>query len=397
MNIYLKQEKFHRIAFKKYYVSKLVKDELTIRTLLCYYQELACKKYYNESLQTYVLGKNYDARFNVHLKKVGTYIIIEYSLTSVDPLYINDPDYTVEGLENLFNELIIPRFWNKKCVKSLFNKAKEIYMSDLYSRFENPSILSFENAIKHFYKGTIRDYDSYGSLEDLESITEKELFDYYQKVIKEETISIGSGNFVKENDNSFNLKPKKDFYFNFRGNCPSYLYEDFDSDQCYLEVIYDTGIYSLDKLGIAARAINFIFGGKASSNLFNIVREKYGLCYSISSMYLGASGLIVVSAIINYSDIEKVLNAIDEAFDMVKELDFNIDEIKEYFISNISQSKDNFNTLIDNYFLDNYFVKGNESYKELEKINDLKMEDIKEALNQIKRVFVYAYGGKKND
>ena len=47
-------------------------------------------------------------------------------------------------------------------------------------------------------------------------------------------------------------------------------------------------------------------------------------------MYLGASGLIVVSAIINYSDIEKVLNAIDEAFDMVKELDFNIDEIKEY-------------------------------------------------------------------
>ena len=119
MNIYLKQEKFHRITFKKYYVSKMIKEDLTLRTLLCYYQELACNKYYNESLQTYILGKNYDARFNVNLKKVGTFIIIEYSLSSVDPIYINDPNYTIEVLEELFNDLIIPRFWNKKCVKSL--------------------------------------------------------------------------------------------------------------------------------------------------------------------------------------------------------------------------------------------------------------------------------------
>ena len=397
MNIYLKQEKFHRITFKKYYVSKMIKEDLTLRTLLCYYQELACNKYYNESLQTYILGKNYDARFNVNLKKVGTFIIIEYSLSSVDPIYINDPNYTIEVLEELFNDLIIPRFWNKKCVKSLFNRAKEIYESDLYSRFENPSILSFENAIKHFYKGTIRDYDSYGSLEDLANITEKDLYNYYQKVIKEESISIGSGNFEKQNNYNFTLTSKDNFYFTDKGDHLPFMYEDFDSDQCYLEVIYDTNIYSLDRLGIAARAVNFIFGGKTASNLFNIVREKYGLCYSISSMYLGASGLIVVSSIINYSDLDKVLEAIDEAFDKIGSLDFDLNEIKEYFISNIINSKDNFNTLVDNYFLDNYFVKNNESFKELEKINNLTIEDIKEAFNQTKRSFVYAYGGKKND
>ena len=397
MNIYLKQEKFHRVTFKKYYVSKMKKEELTIRTLLCYYQELACHKYYNESLQTYILGKNYDARFNVHLKKVGTYIIIEYSLSSVDPLYINDPNYTIDVLEELFNELIIPRFWNKKCVKSLFDRAKEIYESDLYSRFENPSMLSFENAIKHFYKGTIRDYDSYGSLEELYKITEKDLYNYYQKVITEESISIASGNFIKENNYDYNLTCKDNFYFLEKGNYSPFIYEDFESDQCYLEVIYDTGVYSLDKLGIAARALNFIFGGKSASNLFNIVREKYGLCYSISSMYLGASGIIIVSSIINYSDIDKVLEAIDEAYNKIGNLDFDIDEIKEYFISNIINSKDNFNTLVDNYFLDNYFLKDNESYKELEKIDKLKIEDIKEVFKNTKRSFVYAYGGKKND
>lgn len=397
MNIYLKQEKFHKVSFRKYYISKMDKNYITIRTLLCYYQELACNKYYNESLQTYVLGKNYDARFNVFLKKVGTYMIIEYSLTSVDPSYINDPMYTIESLECLFNDLIVPRFWNKKCVKSLFNRAKEIYESDLYSRFENPSILSYENAIKHFYKGTIRDYDYYGSLDDLNKLTEEDLYKYYQKVLLEETISIASGNFEKENDYNISLKPKNDFYFKEKGEHDSFLYEDFESDQCYLEVIYDTGVYSSDKLGIAARALNFIFGGKSASNLFNIVREKYGLCYSIGSMYLGASGLIIVSGIINYSDLNRVLDAMNEAFNKIGHIDFDLDEIKEHFFSNIIKSKDNFSTLIDNYLLDNYFVKGNESYKEYDKVFDLTKEDIKQVFNQTKLSFVYAYGGKKND
>lgn len=397
MNIYIKQDKFHKITFRKYMVSKMVKEELTLRTLLCYYQELACQKYYNESLQTYVLGKNYDARFNVNLKKIGQYFIIEYSLTSVDPLYINDSEYTVEKLESLFNDLIFPRFFKGKAVKDLFNRAKEIYQSDLFSRFENPSILSFENAIKHFYHGTIRDYDSYGSLDDLNNITEKDLYDYYQKVIKEENISIGSGNFDFSSNQNYSLKPKTDFYFTEKGKYESFMYEHFESDQCYLEVIYDTGIYSLDDLSFGIRGVNYLFGGRAFSYLFDIVRERYGLCYNISSMYLGASGIIIVSAVINYSDLDKVLDAIDEALNKLKEDDINLDEIKNHFISNIKQSKDNFSTMVDNYLLDNFFINGNESYKEMEKINNIKVEDIKKAMSKMNRSFVYAYGGKKND
>ena len=397
MNIYIKQDKFHKITFKKYMVSKMNKEELTIRTLLCYYQELACQKYYNESLQTYILGTNYDARFNVNLKKIGMYFIIEYSLTSVDPLYINDKYYTIEKLEALFNELITPRFFKGKAVKELFNRAKEIYQSDLYSRFENPSILSFENAIKHFYNGTIRDYDSYGSLEDLENITEKDLYDYYQKVLKEESISIGSGNFIKEGNNDYILTPKTDFYFKMRGNCEPFKYEDFDSDQCYLEVIYDTGIYSLDKLNFGIRAVNYLFGGRAYSYLFDIVREKYGLCYNIGSMYLGASGIIIVSATINYSDLNKVLDAIDEALNKLKEDEIDLEEIKKNFISNIKQADDTFSSKVDNYLLDNFFINGYESYKDLDRVNSLSVNDVKEALSTMKRSFVYAYGGVKND
>ena len=52
-------------------------------------------------------------------------------------------------------------------------------------------------------------------------------------------------------------------------------------------------------------------------------------------MYLGASGIIIVSAVINYSDLDKVLDAIDEALNNLKEDEINLDEIKNHFLSNI--------------------------------------------------------------
>ena len=394
MNIYLKQTKFHKVCFRKYYIAKMNKEDLTIRTLLCYYQDIACNKYFNEASHARILGLNYDARFRVNLKQVGIYNVIEYSLSSVDPLFIHDPNYTIEGLENLFNELIIPRFWNKKCVKGLLKIAKEVYKSDLLSRFENPQILAFENAIKNFYKGTIRDLDTYGSLEELEKITEKDLYNYYQKVIQEQSISIGSGNFENENNYSFNLVPKEDFQFRFRGEHPLFMYEDFDSGQCYLEVVYDTNTYSNEKLGMAMRAINYLLGGKSSSYLFNLVREKYGLCYSINSMYLGASGIIVVSTIIDYKDLDKVLELIDESLNQIKLMDFDLEEIKKYFLLNELVSLDNFYSKMENYLMDNFFSINDKSTNEINKINNLKIEDIERALKLIKKSFIYAYGGK---
>lgn len=397
MNIHIKQTKFHKVCFKKYYIEKLNKEELTLRTLLCYYQDIASNKYYNESLQTNVLGMHYDARFTVNLKQIGVYNIIEYSLTSVDPIYINDPNYTIEGLEKLFNELLIPRFWNKKAVKKLFQIAKEIYKSDLLSRFENLQVLAFENTIKNFYKDTIRDLDTYGSLELLEQITTKDLYDYYQKVMTEQTISISSGNFEKVNDDSFSITPKVDFQFRFRGNHPQIMYEKFNTEQCYLHVIYDVHTYSNDKYGMAMRAINYLFGGKTSSYLFNIVREKYGLCYSINSMYLGASGIIVVSTIIDYCNLSKVIELIDQSLNEIIHLDWDLEEIKKYFRLNNDTQKDNFNSKIENYLMDNYFSLDDKSFNEINKINNLTKEDIVEAFKLIEKSFIYVFGGENHD
>ena len=102
MDVIIHQDKFHRIIFKSYRVDKIINEDQTKRNLLCYYQEFACEKYPNEALFSKVLGYFYDAKFKVNVSTFGTYSLFEYTLSAIDPSYIDDEFYTKESLEQLF-------------------------------------------------------------------------------------------------------------------------------------------------------------------------------------------------------------------------------------------------------------------------------------------------------
>ena len=214
MDIYLTQKKFHRVTFRLYRVSKLKKTEQTIRNLLCYYQELACEKFRSESIMTATLGKFYDAKYRVSLTNFGSYSVIEYSLTAIDPLYIADKDYNLDALEDLFMSLIEAKMGQGRALIKLFKRAYEIYKSDLLDYEENYQAVAFKKAISTYFKDTDRSFYSHGSLAELANITPSDLYKYYQKVKKEESIMIASGNFKeKYNSKSFTLKPKRNYHF----------------------------------------------------------------------------------------------------------------------------------------------------------------------------------------
>ena len=96
MDIYIKQNKFHQILLKKYFVTPIIKEDQTIRRFLCYYQELACKAYPTEAKMNVILGELYDAKFNVYLTTFGSYSVLVYSLCAIDPSCVDDEEYTLE-------------------------------------------------------------------------------------------------------------------------------------------------------------------------------------------------------------------------------------------------------------------------------------------------------------
>jgi Predicted Zn-dependent peptidases len=398
MDICIKQEKFHQLVFKKYRISKLNKETLTIRNLLCYYQELSCKKYNTEARLDYILGDLYDAKYHVRLTTYGSYSVIEYTLKAIDPMYIEDETYTLEKLETIFLELIEPVMQKGQADAKLFARAVEIYESDLLSRSENLQLMSYQNAMELYFKGTNRAFSPYGYLDEVKKITKKDLYSYFLEVQKEETISFLTGKV----ENSIDLKdvtltPKKEYQFKERAQSKARINEPKSTLQSYIEIIYELGIYANDPLYYAAVILNHILGGASNSLLFQTIREKLGLCYSISSLYLGATGILVVSAIVNSEDVEDTLCAIDKIVDNFLSSPYSLKEIKAYYTSNYYLGEDFIDTKINQYLSDTYFLDSPKSKEELKKIKSVTKQDVIEAYQKLKKAFTYVLGGETDE
>lgn len=396
MNILLHQEKFHRVILKAYRVKKMVREEQTIRTLLTYYQSLACAKYPTEALFEEALAEAYHAQFKVQLLTYGTYSVIEYSLSCIDPKWIDDENYRMDLLFQLFEEALIPAVNLHSCKKKLFAKAVEYYESDLWYREDQHQLKAIRKAIQIYFKNTARDFDPYGNLKELKTIDERQLYNYYQTVLKEEFLSIGSTSLPSLFDpKNLTFSPKKDYYFKERNPHVKDVHLKVSCKQCYLEVFYELNIFTNDELYYPAVFLNYILGGSASSKLFLLVREKYGLCYSISSIYLGASGIIIVSAILDEQKIPKALSRIEEAVETIGKGEYDLEEVKRYYLS-IHQANEDFQeTQISNYLTDHYFLDTPASDQETDALNAVKKEDIRKVFEQMKRTFTLTYGGKK--
>lgn len=398
MDFEIISDKFHKIIFRKYKIRKIRPKEQTIRNLLCYYQAIACQSYPTEDAFNIFQQEAYDMRFTVSLTTVGTYSILNYTLQAVDPLYIEDKDYTYEALERAFYLSMEPLIRNNNFDMKIFKKAKEVYLSNLLYQEENDARTASLGAISAYFKGTIRDFLPDGSIEELEKITCRRLYSYYLSVLKDEEATYVAGNIAGKyriEDHS-TISVKHNHFFRKRSECKPYLVCPAQTGQVYLEILYDTKIFPNHSLFYAVSFLNYCFGGCSNSKLFTMVREKYGLCYSISSTHFGASGILLVSAIIRKEDIKKTIAAIDEAWASLLD-DMDLEDIRAHFIMEKRGRADYLQSALTDDFMDRFFPDSVLTSHEEEAICAVTTPDLKKAYRRIAKALVYVYGGDTNE
>ncbi len=399
MDIWIHQNKFHQVVLKKFYIKPIQKEEQTLRTLLCYYQEIACKAYPTEAKMEIALGNLYDAKFKLSLTNSGKYSIFCYSLSAPDPAYIKDSNYTIEGLETEFLKFIEPYFPNSTANQDLFLRACEIYHSDLMGFEEDLLSKSLQQMLTTYFKDTERDFLPLGSAEELKKITPKMLYLYYQELIKEEHIAIGTGNYPSyKNLSLVSLQPKWKYTFRSRGKQKENMcIEPYSSRQAYVHILYETQIFADDSLFYACKLLNYFIGGGSSSILFKTIREKYGLCYLIHSAYYAASGILVISALIDALQIKKTISKIDKALEELQIDEIALEEAKAYFIGNTLLGDDFIDTKLHAYLTDHYFPEMPKTNKDIQGIQAVQKEDVLRAYALLKKSYTYVLGGKKNE
>ena len=149
-----------------------------------------------------------------------------------------------------------------------------------------------------------------GEAEDVAKITPESLYAHYRNILRSSPIEIfyvgsAEGSFVAEllmplvtklGARGTRLQPQTPFH-----PCEkSDVVETMDVTQGKLCMGFVTPIINRQKEFAAMQLMNVIFGSGMTSKLFQNVREKMSLCYSIGSGYYGTKGILVVSAGIDF-------------------------------------------------------------------------------------------------
>ena len=174
-------------------------------------------------------------------------------------------------------------------------------------------------------------------VEKLKEITAKNLYEYYKELIDTCKIDIfvsGANSdiakILENNDIIKALKERNPNYVKYGSrsneNKEKIVEEKMDVAQGKLVIGMDLKLED-DKGKYAAQVYNTILGGSASSKLFQNVREKASLAYTVSSNYMKLKSNIFIRAGIEIDNYEKALEIIKKQLEDMKNGDFLDEDI----------------------------------------------------------------------
>ncbi len=242
-----------------------------------------------------------------------------------------------------------------------------------------------------------------GYIEDLERITEEELYSHYRKILSESRIDIiFSGNF----DEDEAVKTAYKFAENLPEREGINITETYRSAPDKVKIVTDKMDITQGKLCMGFRTkegagredypiytvYNCIFGGSAVSKLFNNVREKLSLCYYVGSSIDRLKEIMVVRSGVEFDKFKTAEDEILHQQSLMEKGEFTDEEIdfaKKYLITAYESNLDSISAMAE-YYTMQIILGTNISIEEMTKrIENVKREEIIEAAKSMKLDTIY--------
>ena len=361
----IKTNKFKTVTVRIAFRSPIVKDEITLRNVLCDMFLQSSKKYPSKRDLTIEAQELYAADIQTYNSRLGNYNNLDIYLSVLHDKYTEKGNLK-RALEFL-NEIVFhPDVCDNKFAIEKLDIVKTTMKSTLSSIKEDGSSYSLLRLFEAMDKTRVSSYRMIGYLEDLDKVNPESLYQYYNKMIRQDLVDvfvIGDIDFKEMTSLIRNVIPLKTVK---RRRVP-YLLEDIKprSIRLFAKEVITT---SQSKLAIGCRChglsdyernyvltlYNIILGGSGDSKLFKEVREQYSLCYTINSVPNKLDHLILIRSGIDKENYHRVLELIEKILLDMKKGKFREEDInvaKEYFCTALDEVEDSPNRIIDNYYM----------------------------------------------
>ncbi len=340
----------------------------------------------------------YGAAFECGIDKYGDNQILRFYIDSInDKFALKDEEILKNTLHILLDIICNPLLENGKFKEEYLKVEKENLAKIIESKIDDKDLYAYETCISKMYGDNGFGLYKYGYLEDLQTINVDNLTEHYHNLIQNSKIDLFlSGDFDEKNvknlilndENIQKLRPRIENYVlnNEYTECKQpvenvdEIIEKMDVTQGKLVIGMDVKA-KVENVQFKTLLYNIVLGTGANSLLFQNVREKESLAYSIKSLYVKQKANIFIRAGIEIPNFEKAVNLIKDQLEIMKKGEFSDEDLnaaKEYVKAGIVAIETEQDTGII------YYIG-----QEISNIEAITREDIIEIANSIQINTIY--------
>ena len=407
----IKTDRFKNVQMRLNLKRPIKKSEITIRNILNDILINTTKKYptirdieiKTEDLYNFGAGSN--------CYKSGNYSIMSFSCN-----FLNEK-YTEKGMLeqsiSFFLDLVFdPNVENGAFETSPFLYTKECLKNDIDSIKDDPKRYSLIRLREEMNPDSPISYRGFGYIEDLEKITEENLYTYYKDVLENDVIDI----FVLGNVETEEIQSAIEKYMPLDREQPKYELEHCivdEQDRDEIHEFVEVENFNQSKLSVGIKvydmddyekkytlnALSFILGGSGDSKLFKKLREENSLCYYVSCSPSMLSSDMIITSGIDSADYKKAVDLIKECIEDIQKGNVTEEDVEQeisVYTNSCLEIYDSPTSIINNYLSHEYL--GNDLIAEkIEKVKEMTPEKIVELSKKIKIDTIYLLKGGDTD
>lgn len=406
----------HIVPSKKYKTMTIVakmrgqlkRSNITKRALLPHILRQGSKAYPTRAILQNKLDDLYGASLSIDGGKAGNHHVISVRMEVANQKYIENESSIIQESIELLNEVLFnPLVTENSFDESIVNREKQTLKQQLHSIKDDKVNYAQLRLIDEMCAGETFQIHSQGYEEDLEDITAANLYETYQTFINEDVLDIYVlGDFdhhevTKIFEATINKQNKQvtqsealesENVAKEPREKPQEIIEKQDIQQAKLHIGYRTQTVYKDTDFPALLIFNGILGAFPSSKLFINVREKNGLAYYVASNFDNYTGLLYVYSGVAAKDYEKARQIIEQQFKAMQLGDFTdmeIEETKGMIVSQILESMDNGQGLIELLYQNTLGGRDEPLTEFIEQINKVTKDEVIKMAQKVKEDTVF--------
>ncbi len=406
---FIKTDIFKTITMKVIFHTPIIKEDITKRNILSDILLQSTKEYKTRRDLTIKSEDLYAADIYTSNQRVGNYIMTSFILQTLNDKYTEENNFE-ESIKFLHEIIFNPDVEEERFKEDKLELVKSNATLALNSIKEDAANYSLIRMSEAYDKTSPISYRMTGYLEDLDKITEENLYEYYERMLDNDYVDI----FILGDINEKELLPIIKKYFKFKKvkkRKASYYLPNKKPRKRRL-FAKETTKNSQSKLAIACPITkmtdyeknyslllaNIILGGTGDSKLFKEVREENSLCYTIRSNYNRLDNLMVINAGIDNVNFDKAVELITKNVQDMKKgkfTDSDINVAKEFYKTSAESLMESPSRIINEVLTEE--ILGVEPLSErVRKIEKVTKKDIMRACKKINMDTVFLLeGGNK--